>query len=119
MDAKNYLRNAGGTKYVRKGLMLIKLLLVFTIVFMLPVNARSYGQSINLELKNASLEKIFLAIEKQGGYHFIYAVEELQGSKLVSIDVKNATIQDVMNYCVKDQPVTYTLQLPYIVIKKK
>ena len=97
----------------------MKLILLLTTAACLQASAIGYSQTISLSFKNTSLEKVFIEIQKQSGYHFIYTKEELQNTKPVSIDVKNVTVSYALDICFKGQPITYTLQEPYIIIKRK
>lgn len=68
-------------------------------------------------MKNASLEKAFREIKKQTGYEFLYTDEMLEKAKPVFIEAKNATIEDVLNQCFKDQPLNYEVIEKTIVVK--
>ncbi|SEW53459.1 TonB-linked outer membrane protein, SusC/RagA family [Chitinophaga arvensicola] len=82
----------------------------------LQVSATGYGQEITLSKKNMSLEKIFRAIEKQTGYVFFFDHQQLDIAPPVNIDVKMAPLNVVMESCLKDLPLTYTLVGKNIVI---
>ena len=64
---------------------------------------------ITLSEKNAPLEKILIAIRKQTGYTYFGDASWPQVAKNVTISVKNAGIQEVLDICFKDQPLTYSL----------
>ena len=64
-------------------------------------------------------EKVFLEIQKQTGYGFAYKTEILKKGKAVDIDVKQASLEDVLAICLKDQPLSYTIVDRVIVISKK
>lgn len=76
------------------------------------------GPPISLSLQNVSLEKVFTEIRRQSQYRFIYAQEELSGSKPVTVQCKDASIQEVLNFCFHGQPFVYTITDNYVVIKK-
>jgi TonB-linked SusC/RagA family outer membrane protein len=103
----------------KQTLLTMKILLLLTAVACLQAGARGYGQSISLNFKRTSLEKVFAAIEKQSHYHFIYTKEELENLQAVSIDVKNVTVTTALDICLKQQPVSYAVREPYIIIKRK
>ena len=102
-----------------KGFTIMKLIVLLTIVACVQANANGYAQTINLSLKNASMEKVFKEIEKQSSYHFIYTKEQLGSANPVSIDIVNGVITAVLDICFKEQPIMYTLQEQYIIVKKK
>lgn len=103
--------------YSRKLLLMTKLVILLCTAAVMQAHA--FGQNITLSFNNAALEKVFVSIEKQSGYHFIYTKEEMAASKPVSIEIKNASLATVLELCFKEQPVTYTLQESYIIIKRK
>jgi TonB-linked SusC/RagA family outer membrane protein len=105
--------------HVKKIITAMKLTAVLLIATCLQVSARGYGQKINLTERNATLEKVFKDLKKQGGYHFWYENKLLQDTKTVDIDVTNATLEQVLDYCFKDLPLSYTVLDKTVVIKRK
>lgn len=98
-------------------MLLIMKLTIFLLIAALQVGARGYSQTLTLSLKNAPLEKVFSAIEKQTGYYFTYTRELLQGTRPVDLQVKNISLKEVLDICLKDQPVTYKIIDKVIIIK--
>lgn len=99
--------------------MSIAMIIAFCLFFSQAVSAREQEQPITITLKNASLESVFTEIRKQTGINFIYTKDLLQRAAKVSIEVRNESLQKVMELVMKDQPLTYTLLDEYVVIKKK
>lgn len=99
-----------------KLLPVLKIALFFLLAFCLQANARGYAQNLSLSVKNASLSDVFEEIRKQSGYLFIYSNKQLEGTKKVSISVRNAPLQQVLELCFNQQPVTYKLVEKNIVI---
>lgn len=85
----------------------------------LQVSAKGFSQKITLAVKDAPLEKVFVSIEKQTAYTFMYSYELLKTGKSVSISLKDATLEEVLNACFKDQPFTYAIVNKMIVVKEK
>ncbi len=102
-----------------KTLLIMKLTIGLLIVTVLQVSATGYAQKINLSERNASLEKIFKEIKKQSRFRFFYEVSLIQQAKKVDVNVQDATIEDVLNICLKDQLLTYTIVDKTIAIKKQ
>ncbi|MEO6549375.1 MAG: TonB-dependent receptor [Ferruginibacter sp.] len=90
----------------------------FILVVCLQVSARSTAQ-VTLSERNASLAKVFKLIEKQSGYHFWYDKALLKNARLVDIQVKNATINQVLDLCLLNEPFTYTIVDMLIAIQPK
>lgn len=104
---------------------IINLLRMSKIAFLLifacsmQASARSYAQNVTLSEKNAQLENIFSAIHKQTGYDFIYSAQLLAGAPAVSIKVKNVSIQEALDLCLRNQALSYTIKENMIVITPK
>ena len=62
-------------------------LTAFILIAAINLHATGFSQ-ISISEKNAPLEKVFKAIEKQTGYVFFYDLVLLQQAKTVSIKVK-------------------------------
>ena len=65
------------------------------------------------------LQEVFVDIYKQTGYTFAYNNETLQGAKKVAVNVKDASLDQVLEICFKDQPFTYQIVDKVIVVKQK
>jgi TonB-linked SusC/RagA family outer membrane protein len=112
-------KKAGKKHPFIKGFVIMKLIVLLTIVACVQTNANGYAQTINLSLKNVTIEKVFKEIEKQSSYHFIYTKEQLENTVSISIDLRDATITAALDICFKGQPIIYTIHSPYIIIKRK
>lgn len=112
------LCNAGHLLFrIPKQTLLTMKLTVLLIIASLCVNAEGLGQKITLSLKNASLEQIFNQVKQQTEFSFIWDEPTLKGAHPVDINVKNATIPEVMDYCLKGQYLSYQIVGKLIVIR--
>lgn len=102
---------------VRKRWFLFLLFLVFTTQF----NQRAYSQEMTLSfsLKNATLKEIIGEIKRISAYDFVYSDPQLVSFKQRDVSFKEATIQQVMESCLKDTKLTYTINGNTIVLKLK
>jgi len=82
-------------------------------------NAVTAQQKITLNEKNAPLKKIFRLINKQSDWIFLYEKSVLDKSVPVTISVVNADIREVLDVCMKNQPLTYIISGNNIGIKLK
>lgn len=85
----------------------------------LQVAARGYSQQISLEEKNASLQKVFKAIEKQTDYVFFFDHKLIQQGRKLTIRTRNLSLQQVLDLCFKDQPFSYSIVKNTIVVKPR
>lgn len=100
----------------------VKLTVIIMLVGLLQVSARTTAQTrISISLKGATLEKVFSEIEKRSGYTVFYNTEVLKtaGSGLVSLSMKDATIDDVMRECLKGLPLEFSVQDKTVFVKKE
>lgn len=97
----------------------MRLTTVILIASIMQVSALSYGQSITLNTRNTPFEKILDEIRKQSGYDFLYNQQLIHKAKPVSINVKNASIQQVLDKCFNDQPLTYKIENKTVLLREK
>jgi hypothetical protein len=72
---------------------------------------------ITLKEKNAPLEKVLVAIEKQTKYVFLYDPDELR-TVTITIDIKNATLRTTLEKCFKDLPIEFIIIGNNILLKR-
>lgn len=90
---------------------------LLTVVF-LQVKADGFSQQrITLSKANISLEEAFRDIGRLTGYHFLYSNLQLERAKEVSLDLKNASLEEALAQCLKGQPFIYTIVSHTIIIK--
>lgn len=87
------------------------------IIALAHTSVAGYGQ-ITLKEKNAPLEKILAAIEKQTKYVFLYDPDDVK-DLTVTIDVKNATLKETLERCFKGLPIEFTVVGNNVLLKKK
>ncbi|MBN8786920.1 MAG: SusC/RagA family TonB-linked outer membrane protein, partial [Terrimonas sp.] len=97
----------------------MKLVILLTVLTTLKAWSNALAQNITLTVKDASLESVFLQVKKQSDYRFIFAREELKGASSVTFSVNNADISVVLQYCFQNQPLGYTIDGRYIIVKRK
>ncbi|QEH43603.1 SusC/RagA family TonB-linked outer membrane protein [Chitinophaga sp. XS-30] len=99
--------------------LVTKLTTVLLFFAIFQVHAVGFAQKITLSEKNAQLEDVFLAIRKLRIYDIVYDAALMKNARPVTIDVKNATLKEVLDKSFKDQPLTYTLRGNTIIIREK
>lgn len=103
----------------KKIMRLMKLTFLLTVCAVLQVSAAGFGQSVSLSKRGATLESVFREIRKQTGYHFLYNTQMLQEARPVDIDVRRASVEEVLDKCFEGQPLTYTITQKTVVVKRK
>ena len=100
----------------------IRIIALTFLIFLTAVfSAGAMGNSPNITFsgKNVSLKKVFDAIKKQTDYTVFYNYEVLEDAKKVDINVKDATVEQVLNLALKDQQLTYVIEDKMVGIYKK
>jgi TonB-linked SusC/RagA family outer membrane protein len=86
----------------------------------LQVSAAGYSQGgITLSAKNIPLNKVFASIKEQTGYTFWYDESVLKNTTNIDIDVKEATLEQTLAICCKNQPIAFSIVGRMVVIKEK
>lgn len=92
-------------------------LLLFAILTATAGSTYSQSTRINLKMKNVSLVDVFREIERTSEFGFFFKSEELDLNKHVSIDLKDATIDEVLEKILIDN-YTYRILDKNIIITR-
>jgi TonB-dependent starch-binding outer membrane protein SusC len=104
----------------RKILLIMKLTAIILLAFCLQVSARGHSQEkISIKLKNEEIERIVSRIEKNSTYRFVYSGSLAEMRTKTSIDVKDASITEVMHLLLADAGLTYELLNDRLIAIKK
>ena len=98
---------AGMRRLLIKYLIMTKLVIVLVVFFSTQSFARSYGQGISLKLDKVQLKKVLKSIEAQGDFRFVYKDQLLKNSQLISIEVKNASLAEVLDKILQHTNLSY------------
>ena len=102
---------------VLKFLIIMKLSTFFIFVLSLQAFSSGYGQNnINLSIKNVGIKKAITAIQKASDYRFVYNDDILPKNKRVSISVKEASIQEVLNELFVETSLTYRIMNQKLIV---
>jgi TonB-linked SusC/RagA family outer membrane protein len=111
---------------IRIGQILTKTVLVFTgfLVFLTlfcpsTIKAENDRGGITIRHQNVPIEKVFQSIEKQSGYRFFYNETLLQGAVKVTLNLQNASLQEALEACFHNQPLSYAIVDKTIIVKKR
>jgi TonB-linked SusC/RagA family outer membrane protein len=115
---------ANGTSSMKRkclthSVFIVRIFAVLLTVGCLQASAEGFSQKISLSVKNTPLVKVFQQIEKQSGYSFIYAKEQVEKMKPVDLHVVKADLQTVLQMLFREQSLTYTISGGNIIIKEK
>ncbi len=102
-----------------KTMRVMKLTAFLLLIGALQVHARAFSQKITLTTKDIPLEKLFRELERQSGYQFFFAESDLRHAKPVSLTATDEDLIRVLDTCLKDQPLTYSILKRTVVILLK
>ncbi|MDP4214005.1 MAG: TonB-dependent receptor [Bacteroidota bacterium] len=108
----------GGERLPNQTILAMKITAFFLLLGCLQVSANGIAQGITLSEKNTPLKKVFIKISKQTGVSIMYDEALLKQASPVTIDVINASIDQVLNICLKNQAFTYSIVKNTIIIRK-
>lgn len=97
-------------------IMRISLLLL---VAALHVSAKGLSQHVTLVRDKITIKEALNEINKQTGYSFIGGKALLESAPLVSLSLKDATIEEAMDQCLQHLPYSYTIQGKIIIIQSQ
>ena len=103
----------------RKTKLVMKLTIVFLLLATLAANARGFTQRVTLKVKDAPLEQVLRELKQQTGYSFVYTLTMLKGTEKVSLSLSQASLQQALDACLKNQPLEYQLLDKAVVIRPK
>lgn len=97
----------------------MKLTAFFLLCICLQVSATGHSQEISISETNVPLKKVFKEIEKQSSYQFFYKDKLLRQTGNVTISVSKATVEEALQKCLANQPLTFMVVDKIILIKEK
>jgi TonB-linked SusC/RagA family outer membrane protein len=104
---------------IKQMVLAMKLTNLFIFVACFQVFADTYAQPVTLSLKNVPFQKVLKEIKKQTGLNFICTTEQLELIGKVSLDAKSVTLEQALQECLKNSPLTYSIVENTIIIKQK
>ncbi len=99
----------------------MKLTIVLLIGFMMTVSAaNTYSQKTRLDvnLSNTTIRDLFGYIEQNTEFIFLYRSEDFNTAKKVDIELKDASINQILDEALKGEKVVYDIYERQIVIRK-
>jgi TonB-linked SusC/RagA family outer membrane protein len=102
----------------RKLLLIMRLSFVIILISLIQVSASTYSQStkLNIKLEKASIKELFKDIKKQSEFTFVYNVDDIEDLKEIDCDFSQSTVEEILDYCLKGEDMTYEVRDKVIVI---
>lgn len=102
-----------------KHLIIMKLTFVITFLCSISAFAEGYGQRINLDLKNATVESLLKEVKRQSGYDMFYNIDLISPLKRSNFRFKDATLDEALTAVTENLGLDYEIEERMIVISKK
>jgi TonB-linked SusC/RagA family outer membrane protein len=104
-----------------KKLRIMKLTVILLFGSMVAMSATTYSQTakLNISSKNAALIDVFRNIEDQSEFYFYFNKEDLKTKEAVTVEMKDAQINDVLDQVLAKTGLEYKIIDRYVVVKEK
>ena len=106
-------------RFLTKTLLVMKLTAFLILAACLHVSASGYSQKITLTVHEAPLEKVFAKIQKQSGYSFWYKTQQIDKTVRVTLNLRNASLQEALAKCFENSPYEYVIIEQTVVIRPR
>src|SRR5580704_12657418 len=103
--------------HLKKSVLLLLLLSLTSLS--ISARAEKPDQGISISGENLSLQKVFRKITKMTGYAIFCDYNLIQEAGLVTVNVKNASLEAVLDSCLKDKSLNFEIIGKTIVISRK
>jgi TonB-linked SusC/RagA family outer membrane protein len=111
------LRSSHFRELLTKTMRVMKLTALFILFFCLHVSAKLSSQTVTLSLKDVPVQKVLQQVMFQTGVSIVYNDSLFADLHPVSIHVKNATVNDVLDVCLAGRDLSYDYKGNIIVIR--
>jgi TonB-dependent starch-binding outer membrane protein SusC len=98
----------------------LKLTTLLLLVVMFNIRANTYAQKtkVSLELNNTTVETVIETIEQKTDFRFIYKMNDIDLNRIISIRVKDQTIDVVLDKLFKGTGTDFKVRETQIILKK-
>jgi TonB-linked SusC/RagA family outer membrane protein len=103
---------------VTKTLLVMKLTGIILLAGFLQVSARGSAQTITYQGEAVPLTQVFSILEKQTGYVFFYNSRDLEGAKPVTVNLRNAPLENALKAILDGQPLRFVIKGNTILITR-
>ena len=107
-----------GQKKLWKIMKLTIVLLIGVMITASAANTYSQKTRLDVNLSNSTIKGLFEYIEQNSEFVFLYRSEDFNTSKKVDIDLKDASINQILDKVLKGEKVVYDVYERQIVIRK-
>jgi iron complex outermembrane receptor protein len=98
----------------------LKLTTLLLLVVLFNIRANTYAQKtkVSLELNNTTVQTVIETIEQKTDFRFIYKMNDIDLNRIISIRVKDQTIDVVLDKLFKGTSTDFKVRETQIILKK-
>ena len=104
---------------IPKILLIMRLTTIIMITAILQVSAKTFAQKVTLSQDRITIKEVFKEVKKQTGYDVFYLPDMLKSDKVITVNFKQASLEEVMQTVLQGTSLTFTVDEKTIVVKKK
>ncbi|UNY98562.1 SusC/RagA family TonB-linked outer membrane protein [Zhouia spongiae] len=118
---KNLLDNKRGSSFIVKFDLKMKLSLLFTMaaIFILQANTTFSQNKLTISVKNQNVGRVLDEIESASDYKFFFQTSVVDLSRVISIDVKQESLENVLEMLFSGTNTTYLRKQNNIYLQEK
>ncbi|MCI7390658.1 MAG: SusC/RagA family TonB-linked outer membrane protein [Butyricimonas virosa] len=91
---------------------------LLAIMLLIPWEVMAQEQRVAIHLEQVKIQDVFKEINKQTGLDFVYSAMQLNEIGMVSLDVKDVTVDVALKKLFEGKPFTYKFEMKSIIIRK-
>lgn len=97
----------------------MKLTSILVLASVFSIQANSYSQKVRLScnLQEVKITQVFEKIERDTKYKFLYNHEEVDIERIVSLNVENETLENVISSLFSNTSISYVIRKKQIILK--
>ena len=118
-ELKTIFSETGRLKQLWRIMKLTVLVSLFFVVSVAAKTTYSQATKLSLNLTNKTVKEVFKQVEDQSEFVFLYKTNEVNENRLVSVNVENAQINDIMDDVLKGQNLDYFILDRQVIIREK
>src|SRR3989339_181370 len=109
------------SSWLKKLWLMTRLCVLMVLLTLGSVSASVYSQNskLTLKMKSSKLADVFNSIEEQTDFYFFYNRDQLNDQQIVSVDVENKKVEEVLDELFRGQDIAYKIDGRNILIEVK
>lgn len=97
---------------------IMRLTSILLLAASIQVSASGFSQKVSMNLKDANVKKVFKEIIRQSGISMIYKEAEIKKYGTISVDIKNASVEEALTASLKNLPLKFKVINNTVVVEK-